>query len=34
MAQVRAEWAAQLDKRGKPGSETLKGFLAALAETR
>lgn len=29
---VAAEWARSLDKRGKPGSEVLKEFEAALAE--
>ena len=30
MAQVRADWAAQLDKRGRPGSDLLKAFEAAM----
>jgi len=31
--EVAAEWADGLDKRGKPGSQILKEFQAALAET-
>lgn len=30
MAAVRQDWAAQVDKRGRPGSEALKAFDAAL----
>jgi TRAP-type C4-dicarboxylate transport system substrate-binding protein len=30
MSAVRQEWAAQLDKRGKPGTELLNAFEAAL----
>jgi TRAP-type C4-dicarboxylate transport system substrate-binding protein len=30
MASVRQEWAAQIDKRGGPGTELLKAFEAAL----
>jgi len=30
--EVAKEWADGLDKRGKPGSQVLKGFRAALAE--
>lgn len=30
MAAVRLDWAAQVDKRGKPGTEALKAFDAAL----
>ncbi len=33
-ATVRAEWAEGLDKRGKPGSETLKAYTEALAAGR
>lgn len=32
--EVAAEWADGLDKRGKPGSQILKEFRAALAEIR
>jgi len=31
MGSVSTEWAQDLDKRGKPGTETLKAFTAALA---
>jgi TRAP-type C4-dicarboxylate transport system substrate-binding protein len=30
---VQADWAEALDKRGKPGSEILKEFLAAMSPT-
>lgn len=33
-SEVAAEWADGLDKRGKPGSQVLKEFRAALAEVR
>lgn len=33
-AEVANEWADGLDKRGKPGSQVLKEFRAALAEVR
>ena len=29
-----SEWAGDLDRRGKPGSETLKAFSEAVASTR
>ncbi len=32
LATVSTEWAEALDKRGKPGSEALKAFRAALAQ--
>jgi TRAP-type C4-dicarboxylate transport system substrate-binding protein len=31
-AKVARQWAASLDKRGKPGTDTLKAYRAALAE--
>jgi len=31
---VRKDWAAQLDKRGKPGSETLNAWTAAIKTVR
>ncbi|GMV54668.1 MAG: hypothetical protein AMXMBFR6_04730 [Betaproteobacteria bacterium] len=31
---VRTEWAEALDKRGKPGSETLKAYMEALSAAR
>lgn len=34
MASVAAEWAAQMDKRGKPGSEVLKAALEARDGSR
>lgn len=34
LATVASEWAETLDKRGKPGSETLKAFREALPPAR
>ena len=34
LATVASEWAETLDKRGKPGSEALRGFREALPPVR
>jgi hypothetical protein len=33
-ASVADSWAKDTDKRGKPGSEVLKAFTAAVAESK